>query len=697
MSSSFLAELKRRRVVRVALVYGAVAFAVVQAADVFVPALALPAWILTAVALFAVLGFPVALVLAWAYDIHPEADVQALASGHGTSPGPDTEVGEVGPESSVANGSPPPRARRPEPAWLGARTLVVVAALVLVGLAFGAGWLIPSGAVSLAGRADGEAPPPSPWITRMPLAIDGASLRGPPALSADGRRLAWAGPDGIHLRSFDQIADRVLPGTGDAWRPFLSPDGRNLGFIVEEQLHVTGLEGGADRVLLDSVVAGVPMWSEDGWIYALSRASGALLRVREDGDPVETVLEADSTRVFFPGTSISGGRWILGSVVASGGSEATDAEYRADPLITVLDPISGETRPLLDGRQPRYEPLTGHLVFLRRETLMAVAFNPNRAEVDGLPFVAADNVGAFGLAADGTLWFVEGALGRSYPVVVDRSGDRREITLDLSDDESFVNAYFSPEGDRLLLQLRADGAETADLWAYALPDGPRTRLTYEGGRFPAWSLDGRHVLFVRDEGVYRVRADAASPPERIIAAEGIWWLQPTPGGDVVFERLNGTDFDVGVASPGGDEIRLLVDGPANEEDPAVSPDGRWLAYESDETGSREVYVMPFGDAGRGRRVSVAGGNNPQWSRSERALFFRNGQDELEQVRIGSGTELEVLDRSVLFDVTGLTGRFHPAPGDSLFMATDATGPRADARIILVRNWARELAARAEAR
>lgn len=196
--------------------------------------------------------------------------------------------------------------------------------------------------------------------------------------------------------------------------------------------------------------------------------------------------------------------------------------------------------------------------------------------------------------------------------------------------------------------------------------------------------------------MYRVRADASAPAERVLEAEGIHWLQPTPDGGIVFERRNGTDFDVGTASLRGDDaLRMLIEGPANEEDPAVSPDGRWLAYESDETGRREVYVMPFGDDGRGRQVSVAGGNNPQWSYDGLTLFYRNGQDEFEAIRIGTGSGLEVLGRSVLFDITGLDGRFHPAPGDSLFMAKRG-GPRSDARIILVRNWARELAARAEA-
>lgn len=205
MLNSFLLELKRRRVVRVALVYGAVAFAVVQAADVFVPALALPGWILTAVALLAVLGFPIALVLAWAYDIVPEGGTAGPAS--------DAASASADPQHGHQVGETPPLRKRSEPAWLSARTLVAVVALVAVGVVIGAGWLIPPGAPPEARRGVGDAPPPSPWVTRVPLAIDGASLRGPLALSSDGRQIAWATTDGVHVRSLDGLDARTVPGT----------------------------------------------------------------------------------------------------------------------------------------------------------------------------------------------------------------------------------------------------------------------------------------------------------------------------------------------------------------------------------------------------------------------------------------------------------------------------------------------------
>jgi eukaryotic-like serine/threonine-protein kinase len=681
MSRSFLAELKRRRVVRVALVYGAVAFAVAQAADVFVPALALPGWIVTAVALLAVLGFPVALVLAWAYDIVPEGGAPDVP--------PAGATGGAGDEGLADSGGATPRRR--DPAWLGGRTVAVVAVLLAVGLALGAGWLMPAGPANRAERPAGDGPPPSPWVTRIPLAIDGTRLRSRPVLSPDGRQIAWATLEkGIQVRAFDRLEDRTLPATEGASNPFWSPDGRSLGFNVEGRPYVIGLDGGPARALADSAINGAGVWTGDGWIYA-RLAAGDVVRIREDGSLFEPILARDSARWFGPESPVHGERWILGTLWEQVGEGETQVR------IAVLDPGTGAMEPLVEGVLPYHEPLTDHLVFLRRTALMAVAFDPARAEVVGTPFLVADNIGFFGLARDGTLWYVEGATDRNIPVVVDRRGQRRAIMPELGENELFEAALFSPDGDRLVVVLRPSVTAPPDLYVYELPAGPLTRLTYDGAGAAAWTPDGRWILFSRDDGVYRVRADASAPPQQVLRSEGIWWIQPTPAGGIVFDRHNGTDRDVGTASlRGDDEIRLLVEGPANERAPAVSPDGRWLAYASDETGRPEIYVMPFGPAGRGQRISVVGGNNPHWSGDGRRIFFRNAQNELEAVRIGTGSALELLERSVLFDVTGLTGRFHPAPGDSLFMARRTGGPTSDARIVLVRNWASELFARAEA-
>jgi hypothetical protein len=166
-------------------------------------------------------------------------------------------------------------------------------------------------------------------------------------------------------------------------------------------------------------------------------------------------------------------------------------------------------------------------------------------------------------------------------------------------------------------------------------------------------------------------------------------IRPADDGDAGILQERG-----GASLRDGAEVRTLVSGPANEEDPAVSPNGRWLAYESDETGRREVYVMPFGESGRGRRLSVAGGNNPFWSRDGNRLFLTNGNGEFEALRLRAATDFEVVERSVLFDRQRYGGRMHPGEGDSVFVAVRSGGARTGTRLILIRNWTRELLERA---
>jgi len=580
---------------------------------------------------------------------------------------------------------------------------VSIALNVVLGLAVAA-----LGIRALGNRED-DGPPPSPWVTRMRLEIDAALLRGPPQLSPDGRLIAWAAGDAIHVRSLDQIDDRIVPGTEGGQRPFFSPDGRTLGFYRGRQIRAAPLAGGPERVIADS--AGLQaVWSDDGWVYfsrpelgggarGLRRRAGVrIMRVREEGGPSEEVLAPDSVTVFQPTAVLPGNGSILGTSLERGtGGPFGPGTPDADRVrMAVLDIKARTVSLLATGRGPQYEQHTRHLVFVRGTALMAVSYDPDRRATRGDPFTVATNVGDFGLSREGTLWAVHGAIGRAIPVLLDRRGQAREIIPDLTDREEFQNAFFSPDGQRLAMELKAEGADSTDLWVYQLPAGPRTRLTYEGSDFPAWTLDGQFVLFTRADGVYRVRADGSAPPERVLRATGIGWLQPTPGGGIVFERVNGHSHDVGTASlRPGDDVRMLVQGAADEEDPAVSPDGRWLAYESNETGQPEVYVMPFGRPGRGRRISVAGGNNPLWSRAGDRLFFVNNRGGFEALRFRAAADFEVIERTTLFESRPYTGRFHPGPGDSVFLAKREGGPSANARLTLVRNWARELAARAQ--
>ncbi len=563
----------------------------------------------------------------------------------------------------------------------------------------------------------GEQVRPSPWVTRTSLSIDPTTLLGEPTVSPDGRLVGWAASDGIHVRSLDDLNDRVIPGTSGALKPRFSYGGTRVAFEFENELRVVPINGGPQRVLakvaawpsLSDRVAAGPVWNDQGWVYFVNlpnvtfmqgkRWPGTpVMKVSDEGGTVREVLPADSMRTFGPRSSLPGAHAVLGTTFKPRPSSAFGPSSPSDNdlQIGVLDEKRGSIVELLQGRAPAYERQTSHILFLRGSTLMAAKFSIRRLKVTDAPFPVEENVGAFGLAGDGTLWSVRGSTTRQIPVSIDRNGTAREIFPQLKDEDRFGEAYFSPDGNHLALALTPPGKDTADAWVYTPSTGNLRRLTYEGARFPTWSLDGTSILFVGPQGVYEVKADGSSPAELIVRDKNIGFLQSAPGGWIVFERTNGTDLDVGIAlRSSGDSVQIIVGGKSNQEDPAVSPDGRWLAYESDETGQREVYVVPFRSATRAHRVSVAGGNNPFWSQDGRELFFRNGSNVFEAVSYRSTPQFRVLGRTELFNAQQYAGRFHPSPDGSRFLASRSGGPRADAHFVLTRNWVRVLIAKSE--
>jgi eukaryotic-like serine/threonine-protein kinase len=570
------------------------------------------------------------------------------------------------------------------------RALIVTSGFLLLAV-------IALGILALALLNGREVPVTSPWVTRVLLDIDIATLAGGHSLSADGRVMAWSTAEGIRVRTFDRLDDRLIPNTAGAGPIALSSDGREVGYIREQELRVVAIDGGASRRLAElGERANLVRWTEAGWIFFdEGLASGVVRfgRVHSRSGVLEHIETADSTLGFSPTDILAGETHALG-IAWQFGAPGPSADP-LEPRIAALDLNTGAITDLGTGLFPRHEPNTRHLLFVRNGTLMAVPFDAHRIETTGPPFAVMESVGDYDVARDGTLFALLGPLGFNLPVLLDREGRRHDVLAGLSDQYDFQNAYFSPDGGRLVLEMRLSGEDSTNIWVWDLPDGPLARLTWDAGKRPAWTPDGQTILFARHDGIYRVPADATGPGQRVLQGTGIGWIQATPDGGVIFDRTDGSQYDIATASLSGtDSIRLLLDGPWNEEDPMVSPDGRWLAYESDETGSRQVYVMPFGRPGRGRQVSIAGGNNPVWSRSGRELFLRNNQGELEALRVRLDPTFEVVAREILFSPDGFSGRFHPGPGDSVFIARMEAGLRPNTRMVLVRNWIRELEARA---
>ena len=309
-----------------------------------------------------------------------------------------------------------------------------------------------------------------------------------------------------------------------------------------------------------------------------------------------------------------------------------------DWAIAVQQPRSSEHRVLIQGgTYPAYVP-TGHLVYFRAGTIMAVPFDPVRLEVTGMPAPALDDVmlsfgvtgaGQFSFSNSGSLAYVPGAgnlLGVAQTLVwVDRSGAAQPLG---APQRAYENPRLSPDGRRLAVRITE---ANIDLWVYELERRTLSRLTFDDGEdeTPVWSPDGRWVTFAGDrEGTRRLLrkpADGSGEEEELATLqEHVHATSLTPDGKVLaFETGTGGEIgDVWLVPTEGDRTpTALLSTPFNERGARFSPDGRWLAYASDETGRNEIYVQPFPGPGRKWQISPEGGEEPVWARNGRELFL----------------------------------------------------------------------------
>jgi serine/threonine-protein kinase len=406
-----------------------------------------------------------------------------------------------------------------------------------------------------------------------------------------------------------------------------------------------------------------------------------------------------------------------------GGTSAQDSEVR------VVDLATGEMKLLVPGGFASYTP-TGHIVYWTVEgVIMAAPFDPEALELTGDPVGLLEGVGGFVLADNGTLVYHtdDAAAGGASvePVWISRSG---EIALpdpgwkfDRGGDANF-GFRLSPDGRRLA--VRAFAEANYDIWIKLLEvDGPFSRLTRatEEDRMPRWSSDGRMVTFLSRRGgsvdLWQTPSDGTGAPELLYDAEaelaqGFW----APGGEwLILRTTTGTGVggrDILAIRPGVDSIpvRLLAED-YDEVAPAISPDGRWLAYGSNETGRYEVFVRPFPDVNAGKlQISNAGGSQPLWSQSGGELFYHDTEARIVSVRLSTTPSLAVASRTPLFTVpegfigrggsgSFITGTYDVAPDGRFLMIRPAAGANQPAEageeptVVVVLNWFEELRAR----
>ncbi len=541
------------------------------------------------------------------------------------------------------------------------------------------------------------------------------------ALSADGEQIVYVGlgPQGQQLwhRRLEVLTPNPIPWTEGADNPVFSPDGSTIAFREGTNLKTVSLLGGLPNVLLEDGITGRYVdWGDDGFIYFASDST--IARVPATGGEPERVT-----------TKFAGARTRLPRVLPNNAGLLVTLRRgaAAQSTVGVVGPSGGEVRELLPGLSARYAA-SGHLVYGTPDgVLKAAPFDLDRLAVTGESVdvlegldVRIPGLGAqFAISQNGTLVYRTAARADLHqPVWVDRAGTATPIDPDWTfpadlDDSSVA---LSPTGDRLLVAQPRGVGGGWDLWMKELEQGTLSRFTTEGieNRRPSWSRDGTSVTYVQhgSQGseIRQKRADGGGgpstlllgaaqlsqgssdqPSEALFSASGEWLVVRTGSTD------NRSNPDIYALHIGVDSVpQPLLDEDHVEWAPALSPDGRWLAYASDETGRREVYIRPFPEVDAEKhRVSTSGGDNPIWARSGRDLFYRNGLDQLVSVPISDGPTVSVGPPTVLFSAVGfLRGEGHPmydvSPDDQRFVMLARPPSEGLEELVLVRNWFEEL-------
>jgi eukaryotic-like serine/threonine-protein kinase len=547
-----------------------------------------------------------------------------------------------------------------------------------------------------------------PLAERLDFGVQQPAL----AISPDGTRVVYRTLGGGSLRSrlLNYSESSVIAGTEGASNPFFSPDGRSLAFFVGPALKKVSFDGGV-VVTITTLPRNVGAqgyrggaWADNG-VIAFSPSTGAGLFVVSDrggeAKPLTTLdSNAGETAHRWP-HFLPGGRAILFTV------KSTNLQSFDDAQIVVRSLDTGEQHPVAQGDSAQYLP-TGHLLFARAGSLYAVRFDAARLAVTGAPVKVADSVtthpesgGAqLAISRTGTLVYAEGGSRTAErPLLwVDRNGTARPLT---ERQASFLWPRISPDGRRIAVVI---DAAYSKIWVLDVERGTWTRASQLAGDQDraVWMPDGAHLSFGGDPAgsgavrVYSDRSDGAGSAtvlfDRTESASPLSW---SPDGRVLLYRQIGatTGQDVWVYSADKQTSTPLLQTPANEWSAAFSPNGRWVAYVSDDSGRADVYVRPFPGPGSRTQISIDGGTAPVWSRDGRELFFaKEGALFATSVTLSgvftSGPVRRLFSGPYSFDE--VTVNYDAAPDGQHFLVPRSRIDSAPRQLELVLNWTEEL-------
>jgi eukaryotic-like serine/threonine-protein kinase len=617
--------------------------------------------------------------------------------------------GEV-PAQSVAVLQPVHRSKRRLLSWV-----VVAVGVLAAGLALWHWW---------------PTNPAQPVVTRFTISLPPSDQfempRGGLGISPDGSYLVYSasstktGVQQLYLRPMDRNEAALIPGTEGAVGPFFSPDGEWIAFTAGGQLKKVSLHGGTPIVVCAKTNPSTGSWGPDGTIVftetdnETGNKNGKLMRVTAAGRDLQVVTPPDKTPTEFPP------RWpqVLprGDAIlyVTGG---TSAAFSDDAMIVAQSLRNSERKILIHGgTSPRYVS-TGHLIYAQGGRLLAIRFDAARLEVTGNAFPVAEDVWqgpggyvAYDVSRNGALVSLSGGdrgVGNRTLTWVDRTGTALPINATA---RQYSQPSLSQDGKHIAVAI-GDPFRQSDIWILDLEQNTMRQFTFskagESAATPLWTPDGKRIIYASGaygRSLYLKAADGSSAAELLFTGDLIDPSAPgmilatscSPDGRfLIFQRGDLRHFDLWVLSLSGErKASPLLESDFTRTYPQISPDGRRLAYTSDESGREEVYVQPFPALDHKWLVSVGGGEEPRWSSDGHQLFFRRG-DRMMAVDVQTKSTFKAERAHLLFEGSYARSNIWTnydvaVDGQRFVMLKQEDEARANQVLRVVLNWTDEL-------
>lgn len=668
-------ELKRRNVFKVAIAYAVVAWLMAQLAEFAISTFGAPEWVLRTFVVLVVLGLPIAVILAWAFDVTPDGVRKATES----------DAGEVRKRGTNFGGA----------MLLG---VVLVAAAVLQ---FSGPEISVQSNNSPTRHATGEqsqhfdvAFPESTPLTFIGAAALGNGRRAF-AISPDGSRIVYLGvrddEHALYVRELDSHAVRKLPGTENGYDPFFSPNGEWLAFFASNELKRVRLDSGAAVTITEATNSAGGAWTSNSSIIMATHEGDNLLRTSVQGDREELSMPFE----------LQGPQTLPGSsnMLVSGRLED----------ILVGDIATGEFRSLnIIGSNAQY--FAGFIFYSQGSKLFAARFDPATQELISRPVLVLSDVRSevygfsqWTVSENGTFLYAPGIAANENPLQWGHGSEREELKIPVRDKGSFE---ISPDGEHLAVLEGQSGA--TDLWLYDFKGTPPRKLTVDGNvhaNLVVWMPDGESIIYHKTVG------DLASA-QQIFLESG---MQGTP-------LLEDSEESVRVTSVSRDgryltisrrnellrkkdatgryiDLLAVIDTLADQEigipiqsidawGIAISPGGNSVVYTSPESGEYQNYLQPFPPTGQRFQISrVGGAEEPRWSRDGSKIYYRSGQ-RIMVVDVQSTPEINIGEPQVFFEdeFVNVGGRSYDISpdGERALVITASDGTAASIRVIT--NW-----------